>query len=72
VTYGLVSDARQLFESSSRRCGVFSEIEMPLILVLATMDMNGVRLDSSRIWRNSGVEFEARLIHAAHLRGGRP
>jgi len=60
VTYGLVSVMRTSFEQQPTLWRVFSEIEMPLIPVLATMDMNGVRLDLPYL-AHLGVEFEARL-----------
>ncbi len=59
MTYALVGRMRPELEAM-RLWVLFKEIEMPLIPVLATIDLNGVRLDLPYL-KNLGAEFEKRL-----------
>ena len=59
MTYALVGRMRPELEKESLWL-LFKDIEMPLVPVLATMDMNGVRLDLPYL-AHLGVELDVRL-----------
>src|SRR5258708_12741958 len=60
LTYRLVAVMRAELEKTDRILKLFEEVEMPLIPVLADMDMNGVRLDLPYL-KELAAEFTERL-----------